>query len=94
MGRGKGTIQRQPGWIARADREDVLLSGTAELADGRRIPVEVTNLSKDGCSLRCDELIGIGELVRLNVPPLDGVAGTIRWSLFGSAGVRFVSAWA
>jgi hypothetical protein len=94
VGRTKGSIQRQPGWIARADREEVLLSGTAVLADGRTIPVEVTNLSKDGCSLRSDELIGIGEMVSLNVPPLKGVEGTIRWSLFGSAGVRFVSAWA
>ena len=94
MGRGKGTIERQPGWIARIDREEVLLTGTAVLANGRHIPVEVTNLSKDGCSLRSDELIAIGELVRLNVPPLDGVMGTIRWSLLGSAGVRFVSAWA
>jgi hypothetical protein len=70
-----------------------MLSGTAVLADGRHIPVEVTNLSKDGCSLRSDELITIGELVRLNVPPLEEVAGTVRWSLMGSAGIRFVSAW-
>ena len=85
-------MQRLPGWIARADREDVRLSGTAVLADGRRIPVEITNVSRSGCQVVSDETIGIGEPIELNVPPLEGVAGTIRWSLFGNAGVRFLGA--
>lgn len=85
-------MQRQPGWIARADREDVRLSGTALLADGRQIPVEITNLSRHGCSVLSDETIGIGERIELSAQPLGDVAGTIRWSLFGSAGVRFVRA--
>ena len=68
---------------------DVHLSGTAVLSDGRRIPVEITNLSRDGCQLVAGETLGIGEPVYINAPTLDGVKGTIRWSLFGSAGVRF-----
>lgn len=86
-------MERQPGWIARADRDAVILSGTAMLADGRQIPVEITNLSRDGCSVISNETLGIGELVRLNAPRLGDVVGTIRWSLLGSAGVRFVGAW-
>ena len=85
-------MQRLPGWIARADRKDVTLSGTAVLTDGRNIPVEITNLSPDGCGVRSQETIAIGELVRLNIPPLEELVGTIRWSLFGIAGVRFSKA--
>lgn len=84
-------MQRMPGWIARSDREDVRLGGTALLADGRHIPVEVTNVSSDGCQVLSNETIAIGELIHLNVPSLEDVAGTIRWSLFGNAGVRFVN---
>ena len=85
-------MQRQPGWIARADRRDVLLNATAVLADGRRIQVEITNLSEDGCQFRSDEMVGIGELIHLSIRPLDILAVKIRWSLLGSAGVRFVDA--
>ena len=84
-------MQRMPGWTARADRNDVRLSGMALLADGRRIPVEVTNVSRDGCQVLSGETIGIGELIHLNVPSLDDVACTIRWSLLGNAGIRFVN---
>ena len=83
-------MQRLPGWIARADREDVRLSGTALLADGRQIAVEITNVSSSGCQVVSDETIGIGEPIQLNAPSLEGVEGTIRWSLFGNAGVRFL----
>lgn len=86
-------MRREPGWIARADREGVELNGMAVLADGREIPVEITNLTPEGCHVRSDETIGIGEMVQLNVPSLEGLAGTIRWSLAGNAGVRFTSAW-
>jgi hypothetical protein len=61
------------------------------LADGRQIPIEITNLSSDGCQVVSDETIGIGELIYLRIPSLEEVAGTIRWSLFGNAGVRFTS---
>ena len=85
-------MQRLPGWIARADRKDVLLNGTAVLSDGRNISVEITNLSHDGCGVRCEETIAIGETIRLSIPPLEELIGTIRWSLFGIAGVRFTTA--
>jgi hypothetical protein len=85
-------MHRQPGWTARADRKDVLLKGTALLADGRQIPVVVRDLSRDGCGVCSDEALGIGDVIELNVAPLDGAVGTIRWSLFGSAGVRFMNA--
>ena len=84
-------MHRLPGWITRAEREDVLLSGTAVLADGRQIPIEITNLSSDGCQVVSGETIAIGELIYLRVASLEEVAGTKSWSLFGNAGVRFTS---
>ncbi len=88
---GEAEMRRMPGWVARDDRQDVVLNGMAVRADGCEIPVEVRNLSRDGCSVFSEETIGIGEVIRLNAPPLDNVVGTIRWSLLGRAGLRFVT---
>ena len=82
-------MERIPGWIFRADRRTVSLNGFALLGDGKTIDVALTNLSRDGCELRTDELLKIGEIVRLTVPPFGDLNATVRWSLFGRAGVRF-----
>ena len=82
-------MTRVPGWIPRNDRDGVLLSGSATLPDGREIPISLTNLSRDGCRVQSDETLGVGEVIRINVEALEGVVGTIRWSLLGTAGVRF-----
>jgi hypothetical protein len=83
-------VERISGWIPRADRQTVSLSGFALLDDARMIDIAVTNLSRDGCEVRTDELLKIGGIVRLTVPPFSDIRATVRWSLFGRAGVRFL----
>lgn len=76
-------------WIPRGHRDPVSLSGFAVLSDGREIAVHLTDLSKEGCRVDSDEPLRIGESLRLNVEHFEGVAASVRWSLFGTAGLRF-----
>lgn len=82
-------MRRMPGWISREERRGVLLSGSVELADGRQIAASVTDVSRQGCRVQSDETLRIGDRLILHVAPFDQVAATVRWSLFGTAGVRF-----
>lgn len=82
---------RLPGWLSRFDRDVVLLHGMARRADGREIPAQLTNLSKEGCRLETSETLKIGERVKVNIEMFDQISGTVRWSLLGVAGVRFDS---
>jgi hypothetical protein len=77
------------GWISRAERQTVSLSGFALLGNDRTIDIAVTNLSRDGCEIRTEEFLKIGEPIRLTVPPFGDIDATVRWSLFGRAGARF-----
>jgi hypothetical protein len=83
-------MRRMPGWIARDDRTSVSLSGTAMLPDGRGIPVHVTDISEQGCQVSSDETLRIGDSIKLNTEKFGEVTATVRWSLFGTAGLRFV----
>lgn len=85
-------MRRMPGWIARDDRTSVSLSGTAVLPDGRGIPVRVIDISEHGCQVESEETLRIGEAIRLSTEKFGEVAATVRWSLFGTAGLRFVGA--
>lgn len=80
---------RLPGWLSRFDRDRVTLHGIAELPDGRVIPAQLTNLSKEGCRLETDETLKIGGRVKVTMEMFDQVGGTVRWSLLGKSGVRF-----
>lgn len=68
----------------------MLLTGSAVLADGRVVEVSVTDLSREGCRVQCDETLKIGEQIRLNAAPVEDVAATVCWELCGTAGLRFV----
>jgi hypothetical protein len=82
-------MRNMPGWVARDDRDEVSLSGSLRLADGRVIPVSVIDLSRAGCRVLSAETLPIGARVALNVAPVENLEGIVRWALQGSAGVRF-----
>lgn len=83
-------MRRMPGWTARPDREILSLSGRALLPDGRAIQVTICNLSKHGCQVDSAETLRIGDAVKLELEGMVELLATIRWSLFGKAGVRFL----
>ncbi len=85
-------MARQPGWISRNDRDPVSLSGSVRLSDGRELAVSVTDLSRDGCRIETAETLKIGEPITVTAAAVGTVDGTVRWSLFGTAGVRFLHA--
>lgn len=74
-------------WVKRADRDPVSVAASLVLED-RRLPVLITNISEDGCRITCEETLPIGSHVTIRVN-LVNIAATIRWSLAGSAGLRF-----
>ena len=66
------------------------LSAPAESQAPAAVAASVTDLSRDGCRIESEETLKIGDVVTVNAAPLGYVEGTVRWSLFGTAGVRFV----
>ena len=84
-------MRRQPGWISRADRNPVSLEGVVFLSEGRSFPVLVANLSRNGCEVQSDEDLKIGDQIRLQSAAIGDVSASVRWSLQGRAGLRFLA---
>lgn len=83
-------MRREPGWIARDDRTPTLFEGSALREDGTTVPVTMSDVSRDGCRLDFEgETLRIGEWVNLEAEGHGAMRGQVRWSLLGSAGVRF-----
>jgi hypothetical protein len=83
-------LRREPGWIARDERTNVLMPGTARRADGSMFDVIVHDISRGGCRLECEQAcFEIGEWLEIEVAGLEPFPGQVRWALLGSAGVRF-----
>lgn len=82
--------RRAVGWVKRADRTPVHLTGLIHLSDGRKIGVVVTDMSAKGCKVSAHHLLPIGAIVQLLVPGRDIMPASIRWSIFGKAGLYFL----
>jgi hypothetical protein len=57
---------------------------------GRELPVTIIDMSNGGCKIRCLHILPIGEIVQLVIPAFQPNAATVRWSLPGMAGLRFI----
>jgi len=80
---------RMPGCVSRAERTDVLIKA-ALLVAGREVPVTVIDMSEAGCKIRCLQMLPIGEVVQLVIPAFQPNTASVRWSLPGVAGLRFI----
>lgn len=80
---------RMPGCVSRAERTDVLIKG-ALLVTGRELPVTIIDMSAAGCKIRCLHMLPIGEVVQLVIPAFQPNTASVRWSIPGVAGLRFV----
>ena len=80
---------RMPGCVSRAERTDVLIKA-ALLVAGREVPVTVIDMSTAGCKIRCLHMLPIGEVVQLVIPAFQPNTASVRWSIPGVAGLRFV----
>lgn len=81
---------RMPGWVPRAHRVPVYLSSIACLSDGRVISVIIADLSTRGCLVLCPEQLPIGDNIELQVNGQTIAWASVRWSLPGKAGLRFL----
>jgi hypothetical protein len=80
---------RMPDWIGRPERSQVLIPAALRLL-GRDVPVTIIDMSDRGCKIRCLHILPIGEVVELVIPAFQPNAASVRWSLPGLAGLRFV----
>jgi len=81
--------RRMPDWVSRADRADVMIKAGLHVA-GRELPVTIIDMSERGCKIRCLHILPIGEIVELVIPAFQPNAASVRWSLPGMAGLRFM----
>lgn len=77
-------------WTKRESRSLAWLKTFVRIADGREVPVVVTNLSTAGCRIRSSEPLAAGQRVCLKVPRLGRLAADIVWAEGVDAGARFV----
>lgn len=80
---------RMPGWVSREDRQAVQIKATLRL-NGRELPVTIIDMSDSGCKIRCLHILPIGEVVQLGMPAFQPNPASVRWSLPGIAGLRFI----
>lgn len=59
-------------------------------ADGKRLSVQILDLSAGGAKLNCGELLAVGTAVFLDCGTL-GCAGVVRWQSNGTLGLCFDS---
>ncbi len=81
---------REPGFIKRAPRVDTHFEASLTDSDGGKIPVVVTDLSREGCRLEADGSLTIGEHVQIEVPKYGTFPAQIRWALGEEAGAVFL----
>jgi hypothetical protein len=78
-----------PDWVSRTERSEVLIKAVLRVA-GRDLPVTIIDMSPEGCKIRCLHILPIGEIVELVIPAFQPNAASVRWSLPGMAGIRFI----
>ena len=81
---------RESGVIQRAPRVATHYGAALTDADGGRIEVVVTDISREGCRLETDGSLEIGEQVEIKVERYGSFAAQIRWIAGKQAGARFL----
>ena len=74
----------------RAPRTPVSVAAFIRLSTGRKLPVTIIDSSDGGCKVSCLHILPIGEVVQLEAPAFQPYLASVRWSLPGKAGLRFI----
>jgi hypothetical protein len=78
-------------WIQRGRRQSARLTARAQMPDGTKHTVVMTEMSYEGCKLSSNRPFTKGQSVVLSVPGRGEVVAQIRWIKDGIAGARFVT---
>ncbi len=81
---------REPGFIKRSPRVATNYKTSLTDSDGGKVPVVVTDISREGCRLETDGSLQIGEMVEISVGRLGTYPAQIRWALGQEAGAVFL----
>ena len=76
-------------WISRAGRRNVQWPIFVYDERDRRLPAVLSELSYDGCQVRLEHPLGVGEDVILVHPELGEITAEVRWWTAGRSGMRF-----
>ena len=79
-------------WVNRAGRRDVQCPIFVHDGQDRRLPAVLLELSYNGCQVRLDEPLDVGEDVILVHPELGEITAEVRWWTAGRSGMRFAEA--
>nr|WP_294849214.1 PilZ domain-containing protein [uncultured Sphingomonas sp.] len=80
---------RTPGKIKRAPRIDAQIKATVVDSDGNVVAAEVLDISKEGCRLRTEAFLRIGETIQIVTEDKVIHPAQVRWALGGEAGAKF-----
>lgn len=80
---------RMPNWVSRDNRQSVMIRAKLRL-NGRELSVTIVDVSEGGCKIRCLHILPIGEVVQLEMPAFQPNYASVRWSLPGMSGLRFI----
>ena len=78
-------------WVPRGLRQHARLTARAQMPDGTRRTVVVTEMSYEGCRLSSNRPFVKGESVKLSLPGRGEIVAQIRWFRDGIAGARFLT---
>jgi hypothetical protein len=73
------------------ERVPVDLSAALELADGRSVAAQVSDLSPAGCNLVCRDMLAIGSNVRITIAGADPIDARVMWQLGAASGLNFMT---
>ena len=85
-----GLDMREPAFVKRAQRVNTNFNSSLTDSDGGKIPVIITDLSREGCRLETDGSLTIGEKVTIEVPKYGTFPAQVRWVAGKEAGAIFV----
>ena len=61
-----------------------------QLTTGLRVPVTIIDTSDRGCKVSCLHALPIGAIVQLEIDAFEPNPASVRWSIGGKAGLRFL----
>ena len=71
-------------------RSSVTLEVTVTRAAGHGFPAIIADISREGCQIRTEAPLDVGETISLKHDVLGELLGQVRWAQAGRAGLQFV----
>lgn len=88
--KARGVFLRTPSKAKRAARIDAQIRASVIDSDGNVVTAEVLDISKEGCRLRTDAFLRIGETIQIVTEDRVIHPAEVRWALGGEAGAQFI----